>query len=450
MATATSGEPRWSEWRRPRPTPAQQRRDVWLALGVVLGGLGMTVLVSSMGAFAFESPPSLTEQLLWSLAVTAPLVVRRRYPLLVLLVVGAVFIGAQTRQTGDSFVPSAALFLAIYTAGAWEPNRVVARWSRVGVVVVMFAWLGFALVKFLIGPPHPFSSAAGPLDPVLASVLHSLAFNLVYFVGAYAAGEVAWVSARRQAELEHRAEQLRRSQEQNTRGALVAERMRIARDLHDVVAHHVSVMGIQAAAARRVLDKDRDLARDALKQVEETARVSIGELRGLLGVLRADPEDGSAGERAAPDLDRLPELVATARGAGLEVEHRTFGAVRPVPDAVALSAYRVVQEALTNVVKHARARRVDVRVRYLDRAVEVEVTDDGRGGAGRPAGGFGLLGMRERVAVHGGQLEAGPRRGAGYLVRATLPTTDPAAPAEPAATEPAAEERAADPVEEHA
>ncbi|MGM1058346.1 sensor histidine kinase [Saccharothrix sp. Mg75] len=424
MATATGGEPRWSEWRRPRPGPAEQRRDVWLGLGVVLGGLGMTVLVSSMGAFAFESPPSLGEQLLWTVAVTAPLVVRRRYPLVVLLVVGALFIAAQARQTADNIVPSVALFLAICTAGAWVPDRVVARWSRVGVVVVMFLWLGFWLVEFLIGPPRPFSDAAGPLDPVLASVLYGLAFNLVFFVGAYVVGDLAWVSARRQAELEHRAEQLRLSQEQNTRGALIAERVRIARDLHDVVAHHVSVMGIQAAAARRVLDKDPDLAREALKQVEETARGSIGELRGLLGVLRAGADDGAEGERAAPDLTRLPELVANARAAGLEVEHRTFGEVRPVPAAVALSAYRVVQEALTNVVKHAHAREVDVRVRYLDRAVEVEVADDGRGG-GPASGGFGLLGMRERVAVHGGRLEAGPRRGAGYLVRATLPTSDP-------------------------
>ncbi|MFD7655961.1 sensor histidine kinase [Actinosynnema sp. NPDC059797] len=433
MATAdpAGAEPRWAEWRRPGPTPAQQRRDVVLALGVMAGALVTTVLVNSMGALAFGTAPSLGEQLFWGVAVTAPLAVRRRFPLAVLLVVGVLFIAAQARQTGDNFVPSVALFVAICTSGAWERNRVVARWSRIGVIAVMFAWLGFGLVRFLIGPPQDYGDVTGPLDPVLASVLYGLGFNVLFFLSAYVVGETAWVSARRQAELEHRAEQLRRSQEQNTRGAIVAERMRIARDLHDVVAHHVSVMGIQAGAARRVLDTDRELARSALLMVERTARDSVGELRGLLGVLRADPvaEDAPDGELAA--LDRLPELLDTARSAGLEVAHSTHGEPRPVPDGVALSAYRVVQEALTNVVKHAGARRVDVRVRYLDRALEVEIADDGRGAAAVPAPGgeggrttgFGLLGMKERVAVHGGRLESGPRKDRGYLVRATLPTT---------------------------
>ncbi|MFC6094627.1 sensor histidine kinase [Saccharothrix lopnurensis] len=425
MATADSAgaEPRWAEWRRPGPTPAQQRRDVVLAVGVMAGALAMTVLVNSMGTLAFGRAPSLGEQLFWSVAVTAPLVVRRRFPFAVLLVVGVLFIAAQIRQVGDGFVPSVALFAAIYTSGAWERSRVLARWSRIGVIVAMFAWLGFNLVRFLIGPPQDYGDVTGPLDPVLASVLYGLGFNVLYFLSAYVIGDTAWVSARRRAELEHRAEQLRRSQEQNTRGALVAERMRIARDLHDVVAHHVSVMGIQAGAARRVLDTDRELARSALLMVEQTARGSIAELRGLLGVLRAEPtaEDAPDGELAA--LDRLPDLVATARSAGLEVAHQTYGEPRPVPDGVALSAYRVVQEALTNVVKHAAARRVDVRVRYLDRALEVEIADDGRGPVPATTPGFGLVGMRERVAVHGGQLEARPRKGKGYLVRATLPTT---------------------------
>ncbi|QFZ19381.1 sensor histidine kinase [Saccharothrix syringae] len=422
--SAADVEPRWAEWRRPLPSRAQQRRDWWLGLGTVVGGLATTALVNSIGAQAFSEPPPFGEQLFWNAVVTAPLVVRRRYPLAVLLVVAALFIAAQVRQTGDSVVPSVALFLALHSAGAWERNRVVARWSRIAVIVVMFAWLGFGLVKFLVGPPHAFKDAAGPLDPVLASVLYQLALNLAFFLSAYFLGEQAWVSARRQAELEHQAERLHRSQEQNTRGAIVAERLRIARDLHDVVAHHVSVMGIQAGAARRVLDTDRELARSALLMVEQTARDSVGELRGLLGLLRAGApnEEKPDGELAA--LERLPDLVATARSAGLEVEHSTYGEPRPVPDGVALSAYRVAQEALTNVVKHAGARKVDVRVRYLERALEVEVADDGRGGPafGEAAGGFGLVGMRERIAVHGGSLEARPRRDGGYLVRATLPT----------------------------
>jgi len=402
-------------WRREPPTAAQQRRDVWVGLAVVAGALAMTTLVDSMGAHVFPTAPSLTEQLAWAAAVSAPLMVRRRYPLLVVIVVGVLFIAAQARQTGDNLAPSIALFLAIYTCGAWERNRVAARWVRVGVITAMFLWLGLSFA--LAAPLGPMPGAAGPIDPVVATVIYGFGFNLLFFLSAYFFGEVAWTSARRQAELERQAAELLESQEANTRGAIVAERVRIARDLHDVVAHHVSVMGVQAGAARRVLESNRELASSALRTVEETARTAIGELHGLLGVLRAE----SDGETPPAGLDQLSDLVASARSAGLEVEHGVFGEPRPVPDGVAVSAYRVVQEALTNVVKHARARRADVRVRYLDSALEVEVTDDGRGGAGDHGTGFGLLGMRERIAVHGGELEAGPRSGAGYRVRASFP-----------------------------
>ncbi|MFI6096225.1 sensor histidine kinase [Lentzea sp. NPDC051213] len=410
----------WNEWRRPGPTPAQRRRDIGITLLVALCAFEITVLVNSVGAFTHGRAPDLREQVAWVVALALPLVVRRRYPLAVMLVVSVLFIGAQWRQVGDNLAPSAILFLAIFTVGAWEQNRVVARWARIGVIIAMFLWLGFGLVRFLIGPEVPFENAAGPMDPVLASVLYGLEFNVFFFIFAYVIGDMAWTAARRNAQLEFQAEELRRSQEQNTRGAIAAERMRIARDLHDVVAHHVSVMGIQAGAARRVLDSDPALARDALQSVEHTARTAISELRGLLGVLRADAEQDL---KSAPGLDDLPELLESARAAGLEVSHGVYGAPRDVSSAVALSAYRVVQEALTNVVKHAEAQHVDVRMRFLDSALEVEIADDGRG-RGATGAGFGLVGMRERVAVHGGSLEAGPRRDAGYLVRASLPTEE--------------------------
>ena len=413
-------EPDWSRWRRPGPTPAQQRIDVGIAALVLVGALGMTVLINSMGAFAFGTAPGLTEQLVWSAALPLPLAVRRRYPFAVLLVVGVLFIAAQTRQIGDNLIPSIVLFLALYTEGAWERNRTIARWSRIGVIAVMFGWLAVSIFLSLPWPDiSEFEDAAGPLDPRLASFLYGVVTNVMYFFAAYWFGNTAWLSAHRQAELTWRAEQLRESQEKNTRGAIVAERVRIARDLHDVVAHHVSVMGVQAGAARRALDRDADLARNALQTVEETARTAISDLRGLLGVLRAEDTDQ---RDDTPGLDRLPELVSSARSAGLEVRHGVYGEPRPVPDGVAVSAYRVVQEALTNVVKHAGARSAEVRVRYLDTALEVEITDDGHGGTrGTDGGGFGLAGMRERVAVHGGELEAGPRRDVGYRVRASLP-----------------------------
>jgi signal transduction histidine kinase len=420
----TDQDPAWERWARPRSSAAQQRQDLWLGLAVVALSLLVTVLVNSAGYLTFGRAPGLPEQFAWTVAMTVPLMVRTRFPLPVLFVVGALFIAAQVRQIGDNLVPSIALFLAIYTVGAWCANRTVARWSRVVVIVAMFSWLGVGLVKALTLPPQDFPGAAGPLDPLLAVILYQIVFNLLYFVSAYFFGSMAWLSQRRRAQLEHSTAELRRSQERNTQGAVIAERVRIARDLHDVVAHHVSVMGVQAGAARRVLARDPDTASDALRAVEETARVAIGELRGLLGVLRADepgmcapPEPAS---EAHPGLAQLPDLLSTARSAGLEVDYGVFGDERPVPDGVALSAYRVAQEALTNVVKHAGARKVDVRVRYLADSLEVEITDDGH--AGPVSGtGFGLLGMRERVAVHGGELEVGPRRD-GYRVRAALPT----------------------------
>ncbi|MFD0206698.1 MULTISPECIES: sensor histidine kinase [Saccharothrix] len=418
------GEPEWARWRRPGPATGQWRRDVSLALAVLAGAVVMTVLVNSMGVSPWDSGPPLAEQLAWSLALALPLVVRRCFPVTVLFVVAAVFIAVQVRQVGDTLVPSVALFLAIFGAGAWGPDRTRARWARIAVMAVMFGWLGFGLVEFMVSPTPPFEDAAGPLDPVLATVLYGIGLNALFFLSAYFFGDMAWVSARRQAELEHRAEQLRRSQEQNTRGAIVAERVRIARDLHDVVAHHVSVMGVQAGAARRVLDRDHELAREALRTVEDTARTAIGELRGLLGVLRADPEEEvreGAGETSSPGLDQLADLAEQARSAGLDVVHGVYGEPRPVPEGVALSVYRIVQESLTNVVKHADASKADVRVRFLEKSLEVEVTDDGRGRGGMSGAGFGLVGMRERVAVHGGELEAGPRRDAGYRVCARFP-----------------------------
>lgn len=413
-------EPDWSRWQRPGPTRAQQRIDVMIAAGVLVGALGMTLLINSMGAFAFGTAPRLAEQLVWVAALPVPLAVRRRFPVAVLMVVCVLFIAAQARQIGDNLIPSIVLFLAIYTVGAWGRNRVAGRWSRLAVIAVMFGWLVLSLILSLPWPDSAeFTAAAGPLDPRLASILYGFVFNAMFFGAAYWFGNTAWLAAHRRAELESQAEALRVSQEKNTRGAIVAERVRIARDLHDVVAHHVSVMGVQAGAARRALDKDVELARSALQTVEETARTAIGELRGLLGVLRASDVEGD--DIASPGLDRLPELVSSARSAGLEVRHGVYGEPRPVPEGVAVSAYRVVQEALTNVVKHAGARSAEVRVRYLDAALEVEITDDGRGIVTSDGAGFGLEGMRERVAVHGGELEVGPRRGAGYRVRASLP-----------------------------
>jgi signal transduction histidine kinase len=417
----------WEDWRRPGPTGLFERGDVVLTVAAMAAGAAVTVLINSMGAFAQGSAPRLSEQLLWGVALTAPLLVRRRFPAIVVIWVGAVYIAGQIRQVGDNVVPSVTLFLAVYSLGAWGRDRTVARWVRIGLIVAMFGFIGVHMARALAGPPITFEGAAGPLDPVLAAVLYHFGLNLLYFAAAYVFGNQAWESARRRHELEVQGEQLRRSQAESSRRAVVAERLRIARDLHDVVAHHVSVMGVQASAARRVLESDPAVASESLRAVESTARTAIDELAGLLGVLRGETDRPD--EDALPGLDQVARLVDETRATGLTVEHTVYGEPRPVPDAIALTLYRIVQEALTNTVKHAAATKAEVRLRYLDHALEVEINDDGRGAVGAPGAGLGLVGMRERVAVHGGDLDVGPRRGGGFQVRARFSLVDRPVPA---------------------
>ena len=195
----------------------------------------------------------------------------------------------------------------------------------------------------------------------------------------------------------------------------------MARELHDVVAHHVSVIGVLAAAAKRQLDRDPGKASAALASIEDSSRQAVVEMHRLLGFLR---QEGDADELAPPpNLRQLDVLTAQLREASFSVDMRVEGEQRPLPTSVELAAYRVVQEALTNTVKHAEASKAEVLVRYRPAAVEVEIVDDGLGQAVVATGpaGHGLIGMRERVALHGGQLTAGPRPGGGYAVRAVFP-----------------------------
>jgi signal transduction histidine kinase len=203
---------------------------------------------------------------------------------------------------------------------------------------------------------------------------------------------------------------------------VAAERGRIARELHDVIAHSVSLMGVQAGAVERVLERDPDRAREALRSIQATARESVGELRRLLGILRADQEP--AGLAPQPGLGALAALIEESRRAGLPTELAVDGEARPLPAGVELSAYRVAQEALTNVRKHAPGARTSVVVRYGPDDLELCVRNAAAATNGaEPASGtsHGLVGMRERVALYGGSLEARPEPGGGFLVRARLP-----------------------------
>ncbi|GHH71149.1 two-component sensor histidine kinase [Streptosporangium violaceochromogenes] len=229
------------------------------------------------------------------------------------------------------------------------------------------------------------------------------------------------------AELRDRAERVERAREADTRAARAEERSRIARELHDVVAHHVSVMTVQASAARRVLASDPDGAGEALSAIEETGRAAMAEMRNLVGVLRTD---ASPAERnPQPGLGEIPALVDQMREAGLWTELRVEGEPGALPPGVDLAAYRLVQEALTNSLRHAGpGARARVTVRHEPGRLAVQVEDDGRGTAGVPSpggrAGHGLAGIRERVALYGGVLRIGPRPEGGFEVDARFPLKD--------------------------
>jgi len=226
------------------------------------------------------------------------------------------------------------------------------------------------------------------------------------------------------AELEARAARLEREREERDERAVNEERARIARELHDVIAHNVSVMVVQASAGEEVFDSDPRRARESLAAVASTGRAALAELRRLLGVIRAEEGDGAAASyRPQPGLEYLDELVRQVRETGLAVELSVIGEPRELPEGIGLCAYRIVQEALTNTLKHAHASEAQVSVRYVADALELQVLDDGRGprAVNGESSGQGLIGMRERVALFGGELTARPRPGEGFEVRARLP-----------------------------
>ncbi len=423
-------------WRRPPPTPRQRRIDALVAAGLAAGSVASVFLSRAADLDLGRTPPPPAEEILWCLAVSLPVAFRRRAPLVVLVVVAAAFIGLQARYVAETQLSSVCLFLALFTAGAWTADRTMARAVRLVVVVVMFAWLAYVLSATAWAEGSQPDGGDQLLPRATATMIWVAAINVLYFSAAWFFGDLAWRQARQQALLEERTVELARERDENARRAVLAERVRIARELHDVVAHHVSVLGVQAGAARVVLDRDPEQTRAALVGIESGARSALDEMHRLLGVLR-DPDavpvalDGGA-EQSLPGVDAVPAVLEGARRAGLTVDFGVVGDPVPVPDSVGLSAYRIVQEAVTNTVRHAAATHVDVRVRYLPAALEVEVVDDGRG-AGRPPEqgrrGHGLTGMRERVGLHDGELEIGPRPTGGFRVRARFPLPVAGSPA---------------------
>jgi signal transduction histidine kinase len=242
----------------------------------------------------------------------------------------------------------------------------------------------------------------------------SLIFAVVWVVGFTLGRKFAEAD-----EAKERAARAEREREARARAAVAEERARIARELHDVVGHSVSVMTVQASGVRRLLRPEQEREREALLIVERTGREALAEMRRMVGVLRR-PEEAPA-LAPQPSLEHVDRLVQQTCEAGLPVELRVEGEATELPAGVDLTAYRLVQEGLTNALKHARATRAEVVVSYGDGEIEVTVSDDGAGLGNGDGGGHGLVGMRERVSVYGGDLDAGPRPGGGYRLRARLP-----------------------------
>jgi signal transduction histidine kinase len=386
--------------------------DGLLAALITLIGLAQLFfenpLIARLG-WDFRDPDALA--VLLTLCQTAPLVWRRRAPRLVL---AATFVASLVNLV-LGYQPTwaqAAMLVALYTVAAHCPRRqsVPAALLLGGGLVV------YGLTAERMYPTAPAQTSAQEW------VFVFLQFATAWFLGDLQHRRLAYTS-----KLEVLNAQLADEQELRARWAVAEERGRIARELHDVVAHSVSVMVVQAGAARRSVAGNPDQATAALTQIESTGRQALAEMRRLLGLLR-DGQDGSAALTPQPSLAHLDVLVAAAREAGLPVELAVEGEPRQLPAGVDLSAYRIVQEALTNSLKHAGPTRATVRVCYDTKALEVQVWDDGHGpppavGANGAAegDGHGLIGMRERVALFGGSLEVGPRPGGGFRVAARLP-----------------------------
>ncbi|MEL4504862.1 sensor histidine kinase [Luteococcus sp. H138] len=427
-------------WQRPRQ--AVVRRDVLVTIGIFLFSAASLELTRSFADFSDARP--VWAQYLVLVSICGLLIWRRRYPLAVFGLAAAHFFVTTTwvGEVGYAMPYQLVFFFTIYSAVAWAADRRSVALAMGCLAVGFGFWVAwdFAMGQAIEGFRENTKDvhAHGLLPPIPAWVLWTSLLNVTYLGGAMAMGQSAWRQARDRARLADQTETIAAQAAGLRDQAVVDERLRIARELHDVVAHHVSVMGIQAAGARRLLQRDPETAAQALSGVEESSRQAVTQMRGLLGALRgADAgsrseagANGDGGERGPqPTLDALPALYAEFTEAGLQVEHSLTenppGSANGLPLPLQLSLYRTVQEALTNITRHSTARSASVAVRVQADGpsgwAEVEILDEGRPRSGTSGSGLGLLGMRERVTSHGGSSEIGPRVTGGYRVRVRLP-----------------------------
>ncbi|MFG2001349.1 sensor histidine kinase [Spirillospora sp. NPDC048911] len=403
MSPRIRGLAAFRSWLQSRP----QAADAVLAVALLLMGFLQLFI---------EDPPARLEpyygksdatHVALIIALTMSITFRQRYPMSVLcfLVAGELWI---TVQHYPPTVPDVVAFLlAIYSVAA---HRGLAH-SALGGLLALVSFNTMLVMQ--------------PIDPGIITYLMDNALVM----GVWVLGRNLRLRRAYFTELEDRAARLERARGTDARAARVEERSRIARELHDVVAHHVSVMTVQAGAARRILDRDPGSAREAMSTIEEVGRTALSEMRRIVGVLRTDRDPERAGGELAPQpgLGDLGELLDHVRETGLSVQLWIEGEARTPSPGVDVAAFRLIQEALTNTLKHAGPQaRAWVRLYYTDDDLTVEIEDDGRGTATIMADngdnpGHGLVGMYERVALYGGELRIGPRVGGGFGVRARFP-----------------------------
>ena len=351
----------------------------------------LTAAATVEGSWHLFSPPRALGPLDWVLLVVGPvaLVARRRHPVLVLWVtLATTFAPSGTGLTHVSFLVA---FFVSATAGKRYPA-----WLALALTFVWTLWLAPLIYGYAV-PANDALALAG------------------WLLAVASAAEATRIRSERAAAT-RASRQIERRRQQGE------ERLRIARDLHDVVGHNISLINVQASMGLDLMDSQPEQARAALSAIKSVSKEALEELRTMLTTLRQD--DDVAPRSPAPGLDRLPELIKLTRAAGLTVEVEVTGKAPPLPAAVHLAAYRIIQESLTNVTRHAGRARVTVRVVYDDADVHVEIDDDGTsasGGAAAIGAGSGITGMRERATALGGDLSAGFRRGGGFQVSARLP-----------------------------
>lgn len=404
------------------PTARERRTDVLLAAVLLLGGM-LSAALSSIAKIYGDEQAALWTAIPYLIAITAPLAVRRRWPAPVAMVVSVGYFVAVTVKVPEVYVGNIAMFIAIYTVGAWMNSRRRAFLVRAGIIFAMAVWLIIVMYRDALQQAATAHVAAGMFSPYLAFMMLQVLLNALYFGGAYYFGERSWAAAAQRAALQQRTVELEHERERSAAQAVALDRVRIARELHDVVAHHVSMMGVQAGAARLVIPQDPQAATAMVAGIEEAARDAIGDFHRLLDTLRSpgDAEDDSS----AAGVDDIADLVAASTAAGLPARIQVIGTPLPVPQLAAVNLYRIAQESLTNARRHAGPdAEADVRIRYEQGprggTVELEIVNSGRFvPTVRP--GLGQLGMRERAAASGGAIELAPRQAGGFRVRVTLP-----------------------------